>query len=1021
MSLSAYVNGSGTTLTLSLGKTVDAPIISGVGAYPTIRVDGGAPVTPIDVFWCDPALEYMVTSCATFILPVTVAPGATVTFSAPAGCLVTAEGPTAAVTDGPVANHSGSSVLPQTPPADRTLKVGWNLAIGEDYSPMVLYADWMKLTHQEWGSYDWPKVSVEGPFHDQSGMPKLPSDNWRKWIAGTIQPAYLASGYPLMPAGKYVLRYKNLRDAFLCANGAYITNDDPAQRFTKDGWSYKVYPDVPNTPGLCTTSMAVMIDTLGNADARVELYDKHVEDPTNPPLFHPKALEKLAGSACHRTNIHINEGSPLCDLDDWMPEECNGYGYGDREAGRVGIVRFDPHNSSQAPGGLPYARQSLFDGSTVYAFKVTTAAPHGLKPGVFVKMYVPTASDPGKTYYDMPMADGTTMPIALNGLMCFPLDATSFVVPNQSLPRSIATNTPPAGTTLVRKRVACIPPRHHFDLANAVEGMGVHLSIPHGSTDTASDQLADLAIATLQPGKKLWLEYTNEPWNWDMPYPQFHFLRIMGHEMALQRQAVGDGSWFADFDKPRAYYYICRAGQHFERWIAKWTAAGRPRSDLTCVMGGLRLSPNSTLQYIQFADRMDSSGRLPGEPGHTGPVPFDRISIATYMGLAPEHSPSASYDRLTRAQSVDLADAFCDHLAAGFSGATLDQHLANIAGSSRPWVKLSCYEGGPSMMGGYGTNPTRSNRNATWNFEPRAVGQMLAMLRLYDGKLDIVTKYGLGGVMGLEGDTKCYWAYIGPDQSPGVGDGSDGKTNNRPYLTDPGTGLAVAQVDLAPGGNLLVSPVGEAVARWNGMDAPPPPPNGARFIRSDTTTRGSWKGTYGTDGFAIAQDSSGPNPSWPAYAQVAISGANNWVWADSTFDARGLQKVGGTTDRLAACWYTSTQMDLRITITDGLEHLFAIYMLDWDHQTRTAAVQVMDHQTGDVLDARSMRDYENGVYLVWAVRGDLIVRLVNGGGNAVVNGMFFGTSRTPPAGNSKRRRKGPLPLGRGPRFRGGRR
>lgn len=1022
MALSAYVNGSGTTLTLSLGKTVDAPLVTGIGTYPTIKVNGGAPVTPTDVFWCNPTWDDTGAACATFILPTVVAPGATVTFSAPAGCLTTAGGPSAAVTDAPVANHAGSSVLPQTPPDGRTLGVGWNVNLGEDYTPLVLYADWMKVTHQEWGSGVWPSVSAEGPFHEATDMPKLPANDWRKSIAGTVQPAYLASGYPLVPAGKWVLRYKNLREAFLSANGAYIYPDDPAQRFTKDGWSYKVYPNVPNTPGLCTPSMGVMIDTLGNADARIELYDKYVEDPTNPPLFHPKVLEMLAGSACHRMNTHINEGSPCCDLDDWMPETSNGYNYGDREAGRVGIVRFDPYDSAQAAGGLPYARPNPYDGSPVYNIKVTTAAPHNLKPGVFVRMYVPTAANPIKTYYTMPMADGSSMPIALDGLMCYPLDATSFVVTNQGLAKSIATNTPPAGTTLVRKRVACIPPKHQFDLANAVEGMGVHLSIPHGSTDTASDQLADLAIATLQSGKKLWLEYTNEPWNYLGPYPQFFHCRTMGQEMAVQRQALGDDSWFENHDTARAYYYICRAGQHFERWIAKWTAAGRARSDLVCLMSGLRFSPNSTLQYIQFADRMDSSGRLPGESGYTGPIPFDRISFAPYLRLYPERTVSAaSFDQLTRAQAVDLADAFCDHLATSLYGTSLVQHQALIAGSSRPHIKLSAYEGGPEMMGGYGTNPTRSARNATWNFEPRAVGQMLALLKLYDGQMDVIVKSGLAGIMGVEGDTKCYSAYFGPEQLPGVGDGSDGKLDNRPYLTDPATGLAATQIDLAPGGNLLVSPVGEAVARWNGAGPPAAQPNGARFIRSDTTTRGSWKGTFGTDGFAIAQDPSASNPSWPAYAQVAFSGANNWVWAASTSDARALQKVSSTPDRLAACWYTSTQMDLRITITDGLEHLFAIYMLDWDHQTRTAAVQVMDHQTGDILDARSVRDYQDGVYLVWAVRGDLTVRLVNGGGNAIVNGIFLGASQTPPVGASRRRRKGPLPLARGPRFRGGRR
>src|SRR5262249_38337018 len=48
----------------------------------------------------------------------------------------------------------------------------------------------------------------------------------------------------------------------------------------------------------------------------------------------------------------------------------------------------------------------------------------------------------------------------------------------------------------------------------------------------------------------------------------------------------------------------------------------------------------------------------------------------------------------------------------------------------------------------------------------------------------------------------------------------------------------------------------------------PPAATSAAFVRIDTVTQGSWKGTYGANGQAVANDST----SYPSYAQVGFSG-----------------------------------------------------------------------------------------------------------------------------------------------------
>src|SRR5262245_25435956 len=85
----------------------------------------------------------------------------------------------------------------------------------------------------------------------------------------------------------------------------------------------------------------------------------------------------------------------------------------------------------------------------------------------------------------------------------------------------------------------------------------------------------------------------------------------------------------------------------------------------------------------------------------------------------------------------------------------------------------------------------------------------------------------------------------------------------------------------------------------------------AAFVGADTTTRGTWRGVYGANGYSIANDAT----SLPAYAQVAMSGQGSWTWAASTADTRALQRATGT-DRSASTFYGWTTFTIDIRLTD---------------------------------------------------------------------------------------------------------
>lgn len=159
----------------------------------------------------------------------------------------------------------------------------------------------------------------------------------------------------------------------------------------------------------------------------------------------------------------------------------------------------------------------------------------------------------------------------------------------------------------------------------------------------------------------------------------------------------------------------------------------------------------------------------------------------------------------------------------------------------------------------------------------------------------------------------------------------------------------------------------------------------ATFVRADTTTKGSWRGVYGKAGYALA----GVPLSLPSYAGLAVKSATSCTWASTTTDVRALQRPNAT-DRLAACWYSSSSFTTELTLTDGAAHQVALYSVDWDNRARTQRVDVLDARSGAVLDTRTVSAFGGGQYLVWNVSGPVVFRVTRTAGpNGVVSGWFF--------------------------------
>ena len=227
-------------------------------------------------------------------------------------------------------------------------------------------------------------------------------------------------------------------------------------------------------------------------------------------------------------------------------------------------------------------------------------------------------------------------------------------------------------------------------------------------------------------------------------------------------------------------------------------------------------------------------------------------------------------------------------------------------------------------------------------------------------------------------------------------------------LSDAGTGKVLATetissfsngvyLDWKVSGNLLITITKTAGANavLNGLfldsTTTPTPTATASFLEQDTTTQGSWIGTYGGQGYDIV---SGPT-SLPANDTVTPSGESTYTWTTTSSDPRALQ-VPGSTNRVAAVWYSATSFTVNVNLGDGQTHDLELYFLDWDSKGRGEQVQLSDAATGKVLATETISSFTNGVYLDWKVSGNVLITITRqAGANAVLNGVFLDSTSSP--------------------------
>jgi hypothetical protein len=160
--------------------------------------------------------------------------------------------------------------------------------------------------------------------------------------------------------------------------------------------------------------------------------------------------------------------------------------------------------------------------------------------------------------------------------------------------------------------------------------------------------------------------------------------------------------------------------------------------------------------------------------------------------------------------------------------------------------------------------------------------------------------------------------------------------------------------------------------------------NTAVYVGEDRASGGSWKAKFGADGYKVISDLE----SIPSYVVFSSTGHSQWLWNENTSSPAALERASGS-GRLAACYYATNPYDLRFSFEDEEARQVTFYFLDWDRMQREQRIEVLDARNGKTLGERVMRDFGNGIYQTWVLKGDVVVRIHPIKGNAVMSGIFF--------------------------------
>jgi hypothetical protein len=449
--------------------------------------------------------------------------------------------------------------------------------------------------------------------------------------------------------------------------------------------------------------------------------------------------------------------SNITRFDQFTPTGVRTYG-GKRESLPAEIVSVGPYEAEPLDYFGPENSRT--------AFTLTTAGPHGYRTGEIVET---------PAIRDIPCADGRTLTVPAGHVTHIRvLSPTSFAgsIYTNGGARTVASTVPRSGAC--RRDVEAVMPLDDIaDLCNELDA-DCWVCVPHALEDAGVAAMADALAARLAPGRRAYVEYSNECWNYGLSFLQTSYCDGLG-----KLHVINGRPWYAK-----------RAGEVHAIFAARFAAAGRP-GDLVRLFASQAVVTTSTSQVVNYA--------------HAHGLPLDAFAVAPYFNAGPNDDAFAPvYDAMDIDQIMDVSALSIARFPADLLAAQRD-----VVRAKYPDARIICYEG--SMQKGIPASDLTSLqvgvRSRAWNRHPRIAEQTLRYLQnMQDAGADLFCYFELNMFHGPGAGVNNWGIYPGAwDMQDGLGDGSDGKFDNR---TD------YDRLDR------IVSVVGHALKRWYAMTAP---------------------------------------------------------------------------------------------------------------------------------------------------------------------------------------------------------
>jgi hypothetical protein len=152
--------------------------------------------------------------------------------------------------------------------------------------------------------------------------------------------------------------------------------------------------------------------------------------------------------------------------------------------------------------------------------------------------------------------------------------------------------------------------------------------------------------------------------------------------------------------------------------------------------------------------------------------------------------------------------------------------------------------------------------------------------------------------------------------------------------------------------------------------------------------QGTWVGTFGTTGDALAAWNAGNDVvSMPPGVTANLAQGSRYVWAANTTDVRALENAAGTS-RTAATYYDPNQVRVTLTFSAAYTGNLELYAVDWDSTSRRETITI-GSQTASLSS-----DFSQGAWVSFpisvAAAGTVTVTVNHvAGDNAVLSGIFL--------------------------------